>query len=460
MKFEKFVIFLWYAFVVVVPWQTVWLVREVFVGGEKWQYGTIGIYLSDILLVVFLSLVIWQNWRQIWQDILRRTSGRNLVLTLSTVAFVDYVFLSAFWADDWLLALYYGMKILLMFALVYLMRFACQKSAQAQISVLRTVGVLVASLTVGALIGIWQFVSQSSFASVLLGMSAYDAATGGVSVVESAGRWLRAYGPQAHPNIFGMLCAVGAVLSAQFALARNQTIRIFFVASGIILTAGVMVSFSRSALIVLIFGLLALGAVASLRKLQFAQNSEFITNRIFRMKVFAAICASFLLVAGLFYAQFAQIYDVRVEAQSRLEQKSLSERQAQITQARQIIAQNPWLGVGAGNYTLALKKLDNSAQPIWQYQPVHNVPLLVIAELGIIGFVLMLLSTSTIIHAIWHSHKKHQFAPTCFFGRQIGALMAIAMIATSSLLDHWQWDSHIGILLLAAFGAIFVVGKK
>jgi CubicO group peptidase (beta-lactamase class C family) len=33
---------LWYAFVLLLPWQTVWIVRETFVGGEKWQYATTG----------------------------------------------------------------------------------------------------------------------------------------------------------------------------------------------------------------------------------------------------------------------------------------------------------------------------------------------------------------------------------------------------------------------------------
>jgi len=48
-----------YPFLVVLfflPLQTVYLLREPMIGGEKWQYGTMGIYATDILLILVLVL--------------------------------------------------------------------------------------------------------------------------------------------------------------------------------------------------------------------------------------------------------------------------------------------------------------------------------------------------------------------------------------------------------------------
>ncbi len=42
-------------FFFLLPLQTVYLLREPMIGGEKWQYGTLGIYVTDILLVLILG---------------------------------------------------------------------------------------------------------------------------------------------------------------------------------------------------------------------------------------------------------------------------------------------------------------------------------------------------------------------------------------------------------------------
>jgi hypothetical protein len=66
----------------------------------------------------------------------------------------------------------------------------------------------------------------------------------------------------------------------------------------------------------------------------------------------------------------------------------------------------------------------------WDYQPVHNIYLLILAELGIIGFILWLIPVLFLT-------KKSSF---------ICSLLFIVILAIS-LFDHYFWTLYFGILL-------------
>ena len=81
------------------------------------------------------------------------------------------------------------------------------------------VGSFLISAIIQAFLGIWQFFTQSSFASKWLGMALHDASDLGTSVIQIIGsdgfwqRWLRAYGGLDHPNILGGLLGIGVFVS-------------------------------------------------------------------------------------------------------------------------------------------------------------------------------------------------------------------------------------------------------
>jgi hypothetical protein len=53
---------------------------------------------------------------------------------------------------------------------------------------------------------------------------------------------------------------------------------------------------------------------------------------------------------------------------------------------RMLIREHPWLGVGYGNFTLALFQRRPPAMEAYPvYQPVHRTPLLALAEIGLPG---------------------------------------------------------------------------
>ncbi len=94
-----------------------------------------------------------------------------------------------------------------------------------------------------------------------------------------------------------------------------------------------------------------------------------------------------LLAAGvlLFAVAYGDVVAGRLLAlDSPLESRSLWERQRDLGVAWQLLAERPFLGVGLGQYLPMAAAINPEAAL------VHNVPLLIGAELGLVGLVLWL----------------------------------------------------------------------
>jgi O-antigen ligase len=130
------------------------------------------------------------------------------------------------------------------------------------------------------------------------------------------------------------------------------------------------------------------------------------------------------------------LIQTRTSANSRLEVKSNTERIAGYSDAWQIIKQNPLNGIGLGNYTIALQKLKPN-QPAWFYQPVHNVFILALTELGIPIFILFV--TLLLYYFITRRQKLS------IFNYQFSILAVVAILA---LFDHFWWTLPSGMLLI------------
>jgi O-antigen ligase len=89
-----------------------------------------------------------------------------------------------------------------------------------------------------------------------------------------------------------------------------------------------------------------------------------------------------VVVAGLFI--FVLLYGGTITGRlfgtgSAIENRSIWERQRDLSIAVRLVAAEPLSGVGFGRYLAPARELDAWAEP------VHNVPLMLAAELGILG---------------------------------------------------------------------------
>lgn len=341
------------------PWQTRWIIFAPVSGGAVWDFGVVSLYVAEAALLIWLGREFWRvrsmarAWmvKNIWQQ------QRNKIFAAAALVFLGgQIFFSA---NRVLTALGF-IGIIGVFGLILLLR---------QRTDIRTpfFGGFLIAMTLQALMALVQVIFGSVFASTILGIAAHKAVDPGVAVVVGNGqRFLRAYGGQSHPNIFGGYMLVTLLLygwvvgRAQF-LAQKKNL----IYSAILFSAAFFFSFSRSAWIsALIILVLLYRARTRLKSAQI---------------IFARWCAGTLLALAIIFAPFVL---ARAQINSGFEQRSLMERVIQLTQWKNVAQKNFIWGTGVWAYTAG-----QNDRAGYNRTPVHSVPLLIIAEIGLVGVI-------------------------------------------------------------------------
>lgn len=409
----KFISYLVYLLLFLIPLQTRLILRP----GNGWEYKTVGIFGAEILLWLILLLTVVFYVRHI--KAARKIDLRFLFFV--ALAVINY------WVvpDKWVVIqqLIHVLEAGLLFWLL----------VSSQINRLNAVYAFLGGLSLQAVLAIYQFLNQSTFASRLLGLTVHNSAMPGASVIENlAGRWLRAYGGLPHPNILGGYLALGilliVILLSMHGLSKSG--RLVLLADTVLLATGLFFTFSRAAW-------LALLAALVIFLISEKRRAGKISNEI---QIFASSIPLVFIMLSLI---FAPILITRVTAQGRLENVSTSERIAGYKEAWQLLKKHPFLGVGAGNYTTAVYKELDSSRPSWTYQPLHNSWVLMLVELGLVGVLIILLA---LLYIFKYSLFDVPYA-------------LVVLFIVIGLFDHYLWSLYSGLILLAV-GAGLTANKE
>lgn len=419
--------YLTYLFIFILPWQA----KLIFRPGQT-NYSEISLYASHILLLFIMLLFLAV-----------RAKGKNLEeenrpLMYSLIALELFIFVSIFFAPDQILAAYRYFIFLTGFSLFFIIRFGTvsQSYQDPLFNKFVLIYSFLASVFLQALLGIYQFLTQTTFAFKYLGLAEHNPSTLGTAVVESAnGRWLRAYGGLDHPNILGGVLAISLVFSA-YLLAKKKMMNtnkqvwssVFLFISYFISLYALFFTFSRGAWIALVAGFIALLIVFIVNK------DKWILSRFIALVFFSAV------LIGIASVPYKELLVVRLDAQTRLEQKSITERQAYLVQAKSILQDKFLTGVGVGNYSTAVGLSDQNKKPAWEYQPVHNTFLLLWTESGLFA----LLSFLAFLFILMKNGRREIFA---------WAILVPTLVLM--LLDHWLISLPFGVVFLfLLFGLI------
>ncbi len=409
-----------YLLAFLLPWQTRLIIRPGEINGGYSEYLTISLYVTDIILIFLLVLFLFLN--------LRRPAGKspewpNAKILWPLAVWELAAFISIFFAiDKWLAAYRYGL-FLAALGLFWLV-------ARAGYNKLKLAGSFLAGIFLQAGLGCWQFLTQSSFANKWLGLAAHIPSAAGTSVVETIGadgigeRWLRAYGGLDHPNILGGVLAISLLLLLDLSLRSRffkkdfRFLRFLSPALGLVFLACLFFTFSRAAWLGLVAGAAFMLFLKIIKKDWLGQR-----------EILKMVLAGSILIFILF-TQYGGLVRTRVFSQTRLEEKSTAERIEYLHEAKILIRDNWLFGVGGGNFVLAAARLA-PGKPVWDYQPVHNIFLLLWAEIGFLGLVGCL---SFLAYIGWKNRKE------------ILNLSILVTLAIIMMLDHWLWSLHFGVL--------------
>lgn len=407
--------------------------------GIRIDYLSPTLYLTDIL--IFLLFLIWLQRHKFPPISLpaaqalfesrtnstqkARSKPRRVLSHLSfPLIFVIYLCLNTLLSNNPLLTLYGLLKTLeLLFLGIYIAHHLKIKKE------LTTIAIIFSLSTIGeSLLAIAQYIHQGSLNGpfYFLGERSFTGSTPGIANASINGELiLRPYATFSHPNILAAFLLCSLVIIFFFLTHNHNRLKEIIKAASLTLgSIALLLSLSRIVIAIWIF------LVFSLILSKFWRQ---IKNRHDPKKIIL-----FLSVIILFAALFSQSPALPRLVNTSIFENSFIQRTDLIKNSITIIQAHPFFGVGLYNFIPALGQIPQIASPVFYFQPVHNIFLLITAETGAIGLILSLVFLFKTFQ-----HLLNRYSQTA---RAILLLLAIIIIL--GLFDHYWLTLQQGQLLL------------
>ncbi len=300
-----------------------------------------------------------------------------------------------------------------------------------------------------ALIGILQFIKQKSVGLKILGESLISPDILGVAKIEIAGeKIIRAYGTFPHPNLFAaflffsLICGLGFFFFHSKEIPfknrlgilpiktnKNKLLNIHYLSGLLLIFLGILVSYSRS---VWLISLIAISIIIwkYLPRSKINYLKECLQISLYK-KALAILFSLGLLLA------ISWLVIPRLCLENCPQDKSFLLRQKYNEIAAEKIKSSPFFGTGIGGFVLDTKKQNDTGLQEWELQPVHNLYLMIMAEIGVAGFAILI----TLVFYRLKNLKplKAKWNKTAVF--------VISGFLLLGFIDHYFWTLPQGIII-------------
>jgi O-antigen ligase len=453
----------------------VFLTQYSLLNGGFNEYLTLNISWADVLMILVIFIytikVLYYQYHtnntsqhiviRFLSSVINPYYGQNVSReTFWLLLFLGWAGLSVFWSQFWPIAAYRFLILIEILLFAYISAKAINSPKWLRASFLA----LILNGAIQSWLGIAQFAKNGSIGLHMLGESIIGPNIAGVAkVIINGEKHIRAYGTFPHPNILaGFLIIPLFLLLAELATRLKNVSRetfldfvprwLLFVLTGIVAT-GFFMTLSRSAFLGTFIGLaffiflLSLHTPPAIARNEATKRSRILQNcsellRFARNDILILAIIAFVFVAPLLnnYTSF-------------FSSQSVQERNLFQIVSYETISSHPIEGIGLGNFSY-YEFITHPNLESWQYQPVHNVFLLIFSELGFVGltiFLLMLLSQLKKFQR--RGEEKHSLTTQVFY------CILFSFLAVS-LFDHYFWDIKTGTLIFILPFVLFHMTKK
>ena len=384
-------------------------------------YATIYLHSLDIIFLIAILFFYWKTKKLPFSDI---KNVDKLWITLFSL-----IFLQLFWVKYPLLTWVSGMRFYLGLALIWYISIFRYLARDLKY----TINGLFIGMLAQAIIVIAQFGLQKNLGLPLVVEPALSNSIAGVAKIDIFNStFIRAYGTFPHPNILGYVGILALILVYAHKLGKKLSIIIYsatiiiagFIdhyiltsiqAFGISILTAAYLLYTRlngfgqvfSKFIILILHTVILlsfskTAIALLLPLDFVYLTRLTQKSLFHVEQFQRILKSLprffvnaMSVSGIIFLwtiPYSQLID------------TITKRFLYLQDAIQMIGYNLFFGVGLGQYVVNLS--DN--RELWQYEPVHNIFLLLFSELGMFVFILLIVILCIECYTYLYGYKKQR----------------------------------------------------
>ena len=312
----------------------------------------------------------------------------------------------------------------------------------------KILAVIAGLAVIESLVGVVQFYYQKSLGLWFLGESFLGPAVKGVAKIDvEGGHFLRAYGTFPHPNILAAFLLLGLFSFYYFWLNRpvrgwpfSALKQLFFgdlfIAIGLfVILLGLVLTFSRAGWLIA-----SILSAAFIIYLSIDKNYRKQSLRLFILLF--AICYMLYVIFGWAIAPRAQISSGEPAVSQRLVYNQLG---------FDLIKNHP-VGTGIGNQPIFAVE-NNLYQNLgmnesWQWQPIHNIYLLIATEIGVLGLIsfLVFLVRLLIFKFQLLISKKNEKISNWKLEIGISSIMLIALLMFG-FFDHFLWTLQPGRLM-------------
>jgi len=387
-----------------------------YVVGFKIDYYSPTLFLTDILLM--FAMVFW---------VLSAKIRLRKILSLKRVGLILLIIIfligNSICADRKELVFFKVIKLLEMIGVIFFVRRGLRLRDYRTVFILLGIGVIYETL-----LSVGQVITQSSLGGLFwyLGERSFNLASYGISkAIIDGGEVLRAYGTFSHPNSMAGYLVLVLFIALLFwkEVEKKRGFFVFWwVVFGLCFITGLL-TFSKVGLIGFIFV-----GVKTIKKLYGSERFGRIIRNI--LNVFLIIM---ILGAGtVFFNQSKNIFSY--------DKLSVTRRGGLNEASIEMFKDSFVWGVGLNNYIVKLGEVGGNIEVLRWFQPEHNVYLLVLAEAGIVGFLLFSMGLIYIISAAFRKKEN--------MGWFLGGVLFILIVF---LFDHYFWTLQQNQMILAVF---------
>ena len=281
--------------------------------------------------------------------------------------------------------------------------------------------VLPISIIFESSLAILQFISKGSINGIFyfFGERSFNSQTPNIAnAVINSSLVLRPYGTLPHPNVLAGFLLIGITFLLFQSFKKNYlTMPALFLG-----TIALLLSLSRVCIILFLLTIIIYAVKKYLSKDLLKQN---------------------ILLILLFLITFSFLFStISGRFKLDLSDTSIEARKLLINSADLMIKEKPIFGVGLNNFLPSLPKFYSYKESIFYLQPVHNVPLLIFSQVGLIAGIIIL-----------------YFFVVVFYRANFIFKLILFQIFVISILDHYFLTIQQGQILLT-FALVLALTKE
>ena len=395
---------LFYSIVFLIPTQIAYHIwpKYSFVYGLKIDYLSAAIYLTDILIVIYVFISFFTNKRSI---LFKKGNLLNVLI------FLLFIAINIFYSSQRELSILKWIKIL------ELLAFAFFVSKDRFIKSDFIYRIFCFSIIFFGTIGLAQVIKGSTLGGIFyyFGERSFTSLTPGISLINIFNlSLLRPYSTFSHPNSFAGYLLIVLVLLI-FWKTNNKDKYLKYL-TFIIICVLLIFIFSKAVL----FSFFVVSMLLFLNVFKNVQTIKYLPFLIIIISVLSPVFSVFLL-------KYRNAFPDNVTERLLLSEMS-----------GQILKTNSMFGIGLNNFISYMPTLSKLRMPFWLLQPVHNIFLLFSVETGLIGITFLFINFFKYFKYLIDNNK------TCF-------IIVFIAICLSGIFDPYWFTLQQNLIIIFLF---------